>query len=756
MPPKIYTFTFLLLCSIGALAQSSSINLKGQVQDSEGKPIGYASILVQKRGLGTICNQAGNFSLWLPAESTHDTILVSMLGFESRQFPVSAIRQNVSFTIRLSSKAVQLQEVVVRPPDPLELIRNALARIPQNYFDQPHVLNGFYRIDTKKGDAHIMLSEAVFDVFNAGYATDSKSQFRLIKMRSVQDDQASHGIDLGLKPGSIYDYDIVKQRNNSPLLGKDGLNNHIFKLRGTTDYYGTEAYLISFDQKDGLKEAGFKGRLWIDAGTLAFIAFDYSLSPKGIDYAQFANAATRTLMKLLSIGIDVKKEANFIRYKQFGNRWILSDVRNDHLLRIHSNRRFYDFNADIRVDYLVTGADTLRREAFAGNESLGSNKFIENQQNDNDTSFWKEYNTILPDYNTTEIVQQIRERNASFSLKSKIEKRLNKLPKDPAMRLDSIFSFYHAQNAFSGTVLVKQKGKVIFQKGYGFANRNTKLPNSDSTRFRIGSLTKTFTSLLIRQLEEEGALSLQDSVGKFLPGYVHGSVSIEQLLTHSSGIPNYTSKDEYIAELMLKPMPTRELITKFCSDPLEFRSGTGFRYSNSGYLVLAGIIEKITSKHYAEVLQLRIFDPLQMKQSGFSNAPLNSIGYWLNEPELVYPLANVAGAGGIWSSVTDLLKYDEAMYTSQLLPQQKLQESFTPRTDYADWDAGYGYGWMIDRKLFSQSGTHTIIYHPGTDFGYFSMFARQPDQQNLVIMLSNNGDFPRFDLTDLVLDLINR
>ena len=756
MPVKIYIIGLFFLFTIGAAAQPASIHLKGQVRDSQGRPIAYASLQVPNRGLGTICNQAGLFSLYLPAESRQDSLLVSMLGYASRKIAIASIQTSIDLLIELDQKAVQLQEVTVRPPDPLELIQQAKARIPLNYFDQPHVLNGFYRIDTRKGEAHIMLSEAVFDIFNPGYSPDDRSQFRLIRIRSIQDEQAMHGLDFGLKPGSIYDYDIVKMFENSGLLGKEGLKNHQFKLRGTTDYYGTEAWLITFDQKDGLKESGYKGRLWLDANTLAFIAFDYSLSPKGVAYAQFANAATRALMKLLGIGIDTRAEHHLIRYKKFGNRWMLSDVRNDHVLRIRSNRGFYDFNADIRVDYLVTGVDTLHQQAFTSNESLGNNKFIENQPRDNDTSFWKDYNTILPDYNTTEIVQQIRERNASFSLKNKVEKRLSKWPKDPAIRLDSIFSFYHANGAFNGTVLVKQKGKVIFQKGYGYANRGTGALNADSTRFRIGSLTKTFTSLLIRQLEQEGKLSLQDSAGKFLPGYVHGGITIEQLLTHTSGIPNYTNKDEYIAELIQKPLSTQELIRKFCSDPLEFAPGNGFRYSNSGYLVLAGIIEKISSQHYADVLQQKIFGPLKMEQSGFSNAPLNSVGYWMGEPEPAYPLANTAGAGGIWSSVTDLLKYDEAMYSSQLLPAAKLQESFVPRADYADWDADYGYGWMIDRKLFSESKSHTIIYHPGTDFGYYSMFVRQPDQQNLVVMLSNNGDFPRFDLTDLVLELINK
>jgi CubicO group peptidase (beta-lactamase class C family) len=324
------------------------------------------------------------------------------------------------------------------------------------------------------------------------------------------------------------------------------------------------------------------------------------------------------------------------------------------------------------------------------------------------------------------------------------------------VKLDSLFSFFHTQGAFSGSVLVKQKGAVIFQRSYGLADEGKQWPNTDSTRFRIGSLTKTFTSMLIRQLEQEGKLSLHDSIGKFFPGHVHGHVMIEQLLTHTSGIPNYTVKDEYLAELMSRPLSTEYIIRNFCSDPLEFSSGKGFRYSNSGYVILAGIIEKVSGQPYASRLQEKIFTPLNMRSSGFSNALLNSKGYWLKEIEPAYPVSNTVGAGGIWSATGDLEKWDEALYSNKLLPQEKIQEGFQAHADYSDWDANYGYGWMIDRLLFNQSKKHRIIYHPGTDFGYYSMFVRQPDQQNLLVMLSNHGDFPRFELTDLVLDILNQ
>lgn len=203
-------------------------------------------------------------------------------------------------------------------------------------------------------------------------------------------------------------------------------------------------------------------------------------------------------------------------------------------------------------------------------------------------------------------------------------------------------------------------------------------------------------------------------------------------------------------------MPLLEILMKYCSDPLEFKPGSGFRYSNSGYLILAAIIENATNKTYEQALKERIFEPLTMGNSGFGLDSINSKGYWLNLPEPGYNIKNVAGAGGIASTVHDLLKWDEALYSTKLLPADKINELFKPRSEYVDWDAWYGYGWMIDRKLFNQSKKHTIIYHPGTDFAYYTMFVRQPDRKSLIILLNNSGDFPRFDMTDLILNVINQ
>ena len=750
----IISLFLFLQCSL--FSQPANIIINGKVLDSKDIPLAYASIGISAKRIGTMTNKSGEFLIKLPAGYNNDTLLISFLGYESQKLNISSINTSEILIIKLTEKPVVLQEVVIKPIDPVQLIQTAIANIPLNYYCSPHIMNGFYRIDTKKGDGHIMLSEAVFDIYNYGYNSRKKSQFRLNKMRAIQDEQASHGLDLGLKPKNIFEYDIVKQISESDLFNKSGLQRHWFKLNRIINYNGIEAYEIIFDQKDGIKKSLYKGKLHIAVNDLAFISIELTRSPKGLPYAEYGDAGTRALLKLVGIDIDIKRDDFVVRYSKLGDKWVLAGVRNDNTLNFKSNRAYYDFRADIRVDYIVTGVDTVNIKELSDSETLGNNKFIEYQPGSNERDFWKDYNTILADYNSDTIATQIIARNEVYNLKSKIEKRLQKLPNEKSLRIDSLLSFFHQQGLFNGAALVKHDDRIIFQKNYGLSDREHNVPVTNVTQFRIGSLTKTFTSLVIQQLITENKISINDTVGKFIPGYIQKNITIEQLLTHTSGIPNYTSRNNYLTEIMTREMPLLDIVMKFCSDSLEFKPGSGFRYTNSGYLILAAIIEKATNKTYGQVLKERIFEPLKMDNSGFGPDSINSKGYWYNMPEPVYKIKNVSGAGGITSTASDLLKWDEALYTNKLLPIDKINGLFEPRSEYVDWDAWYGYGWMIDRKLFNQSKKHTIIYHPGTDFGYYTMFVRQPDNRGLIILLNNSGDFPRFDIADLILNIINQ
>lgn len=739
---------FSLFLSLTAQAQEKCIFVKGKVIHASNEPLSGTSISIPRIGAGTVTNNAGTFVLKIPAANSGDTLHISHLGYHTDLIPVTPHRYIIC---TLLPHALSLKEVVVQAEDPVHLIRRAIQRIPENYYSDGHVISGFYRTATRKEQAYIQLSEAVFDIYNG-----RKNQLSLKKMRTISDERATHGIELASRPKHLFKYDVVRDIQESGILGRSGLQDHRFVLRGVVDHQGEEAYKITFDQRDGLKKALYKGTLYISTGSLTFLSLEYGYSPKGISYARYSDMATRALMKLLDIDIDLLKDDNRVVYRKAGSKWVLSGAMNNTIFKFKSKRNHYNFTADAKLDYIVTDVDTLHPESFTAREVLGANKFIEQQDADTATDFWRDYTILLPDFDVEAAAKKIRTANEGYSIKNKVQALIRKLPKDPSLRIDSMLSWYHREGQFNGMALIRHKGKVILQKNYGYADTEKKLSADSNTQYRIGSLSKPFTAIIIRQLAGEGKLRLSDSIGTYLPEYIHGRVTIDQLLSHRSGIPNYTANPDHLVQVFSRPFTLREMAAQFCSDPLEFEPGSSFTYSNSGYLVLAWLAETVTGRSFEQLLQERICKPAGMQHTTITAAtPHAATGYLYGKPEPAYFPANVTGSGGISSTTSDLLKWDDALYNNILLPREAFEELLQPRAAYTDWEADYGYGWMIDRYMFGISKHHTVTYHPGTDVGFYSMFVRQEDAQNTIILLNNTGDFPRFEMTDLILGWLN-
>ncbi|MGH9816278.1 MAG: serine hydrolase domain-containing protein, partial [Candidatus Acidiferrales bacterium] len=221
---------------------------------------------------------------------------------------------------------------------------------------------------------------------------------------------------------------------------------------------------------------------------------------------------------------------------------------------------------------------------------------------------------------------------------------------------------------FTGAVLVAREGNVLFARGYGMANLEHAIPNSPSTKFRLGSITKQFTATAILQLQEKGKLSVQDPVCKYVPGCPAGwaPVTIHHLLTHTSGIPSFTSFPDYLKTMMIAS-PPEKLLERFRDKPLEFAPGEKFNYSNSGYLLLGFILEKAAGQSYDEYLRANIFAPLGMDASGYdwnhAVLPGRASGYarrgesgYANAEFIHMTIPHAAGA--LYSSVEDFVKWD--------------------------------------------------------------------------------------------------
>ena len=307
---------------------------------------------------------------------------------------------------------------------------------------------------------------------------------------------------------------------------------------------------------------------------------------------------------------------------------------------------------------------------------------------------------------------------------------------DITPQADPLVAGYVKQNKFSGTVLVARNGKPVFRKGYGLANREWNIPNDPQTKFRLGSITKQFTATAILQLVEAGKLNLEDPVSKYYTASpaAWSKVTIHHLLTHTSGIPSYTDLPGFFGTQSMTDRTPAEIVKLTEDKPLDFEPGTKFKYDNTGYILLGYIIEKVSGQKYADYLRAHIFDPIGMHDTGYDTAreiiPHRAAGYnntgmtWINAPYLAMSLPYAAGS--LYSTVDDLLLWDQALYAKKPLTAASLEKMYTPFKD------NYGYGWFIDNK-----SKHRRIDHQGGINGFNTIIVRYPDDKVTVIVLAN-------------------
>ncbi len=310
--------------------------------------------------------------------------------------------------------------------------------------------------------------------------------------------------------------------------------------------------------------------------------------------------------------------------------------------------------------------------------------------------------------------------------------------------VDRYVSRFHQLRLFNGALLVADENGVVLKKAYGSANFEWNVPNTPDTKFRIGSITKSFTAMVILQLAAEGKLQLDDPLSKHLPDYRKDTgerVTITHLLNHTSGIPSYTSAEAFRADSR-NPYGVAEFVKKACSGDLAFEPGTKYAYNNSGYYLLGAIIEKLTGQTYAQAVQQRIFGPLGMKDSGFDVSatvlPRRASGYepvpggYANAPYL--DMSQPYAAGSLYSTVEDLYRWDRALYLDTLLPAPLKQKMFTPGLEH------YGFGWTIHSLRLHDGKTETPgIFHSGGINGFSTLLVRAPGRKEVVILLDNTS-----------------
>jgi CubicO group peptidase (beta-lactamase class C family) len=302
-------------------------------------------------------------------------------------------------------------------------------------------------------------------------------------------------------------------------------------------------------------------------------------------------------------------------------------------------------------------------------------------------------------------------------------------------RMRDVVRRYVDDQTFMGTVLVARDGEVLLSEGFGFANLEWKIPNTPVTKFRLGSVTKQFTAAAILMLAERGKLSLDDPIRKHWPDApaAWDSVTFFHLLTHTAGVANLTSLPDF-ATYRLSPTPVARTASLLKDRPLEFAPGAEMRYSNSGYVLLGFLIERISGQSYAAFLRDGIFTPLGMMDTGYdvhaeiierrASGYAPAQGGFANAPYVEMTIPHAAGA--LYSTTEDLLRWTEGLFGGKLLTPASLEKMTTPfKNDYA-----------LGVSSIQRNG-QTAITHGGAIEGFNTSLTFYPADRTTVVVLSN-------------------
>jgi CubicO group peptidase (beta-lactamase class C family) len=335
------------------------------------------------------------------------------------------------------------------------------------------------------------------------------------------------------------------------------------------------------------------------------------------------------------------------------------------------------------------------------------------------------------------------------------------IAQDKASALDkSLAEKFPATNP-GASVLVVQKGKVVLRKGYGMANLEKNEAITPEHVFRIGSVTKQFTSTAILKLAAEKKINLSDNITKYLPDFQTGGVTItiEHLLNHTSGLKSYTSLDEIMA-VRSNPITIPAMLEVIQKQPHDFAPGEQYMYNNSAYFMLGAIIEKVSGMSYDAYITKNFFKPLKMTSSFVTdeNLPSNNAAGYVKSGATEYTTAVYVhpsipySAGSIFSTVDDLLKWNQGLFSGKVLKKEWLEKAWNITTLKNGTQISYGYGWQLGRI-----GQRKVIGHGGAIDGFLSFELYVPDEDLYICVLENsstiNPEEIAYELAEISLDI---
>ncbi|MGB1241145.1 MAG: serine hydrolase [Chitinophagales bacterium] len=738
-----------LLFSISLFGQV----INGSILDKSGSnPIPFANILVEGTQIGTTSNEEGRFELSISKLKDEFTLVISVIGYKTTQVSPSKIKDNATLLIHLEKSVIELEEVVVTYVSALQILDNFHKNHPINY-PQTSVLNkAYYHSTLSENGEHKHLLEATINIREFNKKKSRAFEVEMTQRRKSNDYRVERWAEK-----NNYLFDALASNpmlELSDFLDKKNQKYYDLKRLNNTSYNDELIYVLQFTPKKNSTKPLYKAKAYFNSGDFALIKAEYDFQNKELKIKNQSLKEKTYHIPFISGSVQYQKMGDHYaqKYLTYYNGWtVINNVSNDTLAK------------DILRDEILF-LETQNEKNTPLSNPLTRWGDIYKKPFPYDAEYWKNQVKIPPSQTFQKAIedlekyQHIEIQYFNNSAKDIFSQNFNNTPSG---KIDSILSVYHFTDLFNGVGLVTNNNKIIHHKAYGYQDMKNSVRLDTSTVFDIGSITKQFTTAIVLKLREAGKLTLDDKIEKYLPNYRHAEeVTIHQLLAHRTGIPTFDYQQKLKDSKWLNTkMSTQEMLTSYCSEDLEFEPDSQMEYSNSNFILLTAIIEKIEEKGYYDVLNQLIFQPLDLKNSYQPDSlPSQNVakGYILEgnkyRLETIWKKSNVKGGGCIHSTSTDLLKWIEATHSAELLNAKDVALTQSPISHYEYYDSDFGYSWAINKELF---GTKKPTYfYGGTSLGFFSMITTIPERGITLILLNNKGNFPRIELTNEILKIL--
>jgi hypothetical protein len=390
-------------------------SIKGLVIDSKTRhPLPYSNVFLINKSTGTITNMGGRFELKISTAEPDDTLGVSFIGYRQYKMPVSSLDTGLVI-VRLSTRKVQIREVIVKPMDPIYILTKSIEAIPANYDRKPAVFTAFFRESTRQDNTDISLSEAVINIFKEPYTSLRDDQIKIFKGRKGSNTGEKEFVDFVVQ-GGLYNtlqLDIVK--NLPTFLDADYFALYEYQIERIITHFDRPTYVISFDQREGVKYPCYKGRVYIDVESLAIVGASFQLSEKGMNYA--TGIYVKKTPKRMGVKPMSAKYEVFYRF--YHGKWNLSNVRSDIMIRVRrkKNKQQDRFNSDFEStsEFVITNKDTANIARFRFAEISKPRDVLVEQIGETDQEFWGSENVIKPEEPIEKTILRLGRKSNIFS-----------------------------------------------------------------------------------------------------------------------------------------------------------------------------------------------------------------------------------------------------------------------------------------------------------------------------------------------------